>query len=115
MVELLVVMVIIALLGGVVVPNISQWIESRALAQQKKSLAIEIASLPAKAHFSQTAISITEASQLNTKLDGDIEIKQTIEVLSNGYCLGGALALDLAGSRYHFTVTPPLCLLSLDE
>lgn len=118
MVELLVVMVIIALLGGVVVPNISSYINSRTLAEQRKSLATEIAALPAKAHFTQQAISINSSDQLALVTSGQINkdqitITQPIKVLSNGFCKGGELTLSLAGNNYVLSVNPPLCSVTM--
>lgn len=112
MIELLVVMVIVALLGGVIVPNISQWIESSNLAQQKKALQQEIASLPAKAFYTQKKITIVNATDLDTSIDGDLRVNKPIEVLSNGYCLGGELHLSQFDQKYTIRVTQPLCKVS---
>ena len=114
MVELLVVMVIIALLGGVVMPNISSYINSRTLAEQRKSLATEIAALPAQAHFKQQAIVINSSDQLALVTSGQVDedqitITQPIKVLSNGFCKGGELTLNLADSKHVLSVSPPLC------
>lgn len=107
-------MVIIALLGGVVVPSIGQYINSRTLAEQRKSISAELASLPAKAFFTQQAITIDSSDKLTTVNNGQIDedqvsITQPIQVLSNGFCKGGELTLNLAESEYVLKVNPPLC------
>lgn len=107
-------MVIIALLGGVVVPSIGQYINSRTLAEQRKSISTELASLPAKAFFTQQAITIDSSDKLKTVNSGQIDkdqvsITQPIQVLSNGYCKGGELTLNLAESEYVLKVNPPFC------
>lgn len=113
MVELLVVMVIIGLLGGVVLPSINTWISSRTLDQQKKDLSAFLAALPAKAHFSQQSINIDSVEKLNLDIEADISIIKPIAVLSNGYCMGGELSLGLPGNEYIVSVEPPLCAVEI--
>lgn len=109
MVELLVVMIVIALLGGVVVPNVNQWISSRKVAEQRKSLAMELSALVPKAYFSQTSIAINVAENLNTKIDGTLTVIVPIKIMSNGYCKGGKLELKQEDAVYDLIVNEPLC------
>lgn len=109
MVELLVVMIVIALLGGVVVPNVNQWINSRKVAEQRKSLAMELSALVPKAYFSQTPIVINVAEDLNIKLDGSLTVIEPIKIMSNGYCKGGKVELKQDNAVYDLIVNEPLC------
>ena len=113
MLELLVVMVIIALLGGVVVPNIGKWIGSFQLAEQRKSFTREVSSLPAKAFYSRKKITIDKRNKLSSTFEGNIVVESPIEVMPNGFCRGGVLTLKQADSNYKVIVNPPLCSVTI--
>lgn len=114
MLELLVVMVIISLLGGLVVPNVGKWIGSFQLAEQRKSFVREVSSLPAKAFFSRQKITIDNRNQLSSVFEGNIVIERPIEVMANGYCRGGVFTLNQESSSYKVIVNPPLCSVTVE-
>lgn len=110
MIELLVTLVLLGLISAVAAPGLESWLAAREAASQRTALAGELALLPLKANRSGRSVIIANSSQFETP-DLELDVIRPIEVLKNGYCRGGEIALRQGPRRYRFEVMAPYCTL----
>ena len=111
LIEILVVLVIVGLLASMTVPGLFGWLESRERALIKDELQSRLMQLPLKSRFTHTEIVINDAAQIEMSNMG-VGITMPIQVLKNGYCLGGEVEVVQGAGVATYRVLPPYCELS---
>ncbi|MBL8511644.1 MAG: prepilin-type N-terminal cleavage/methylation domain-containing protein [Betaproteobacteria bacterium] len=112
--ELLVVMALLALMAGLVMPNLARMIESYEKSLKWSALQDEIDSLPFKAYSQSRAITLTpnNARQLlgSLPIGWTLQTKTPIRYRDNGWCEGGRLTLITDdGERRDIDLIAPRC------
>ncbi len=118
MVELLVTLVLLGLVASVVAPGLESWLSSRQAASVRMAIAGEVAMLPLRANRSGKPIVISQYSQLQLDsevLSENVVISQPINVLANGYCLGGQFILSQSNGDVTYDVMSPYCQVARRE
>ncbi|ABG41735.1 Prepilin-type cleavage/methylation [Paraglaciecola sp. T6c] len=113
MVELLVTLVLLGLIASVAAPSLDSWLRSRQANALRSALSSELALLPMQANRQGSAITISDASQLQAQ-DLQLEFLEPVVVLANGYCKGGQIAIiqsekEQNDKRVKFDVLAPYC------
>ena len=108
LIELLVTLVLLGLVMSLVGPGVNSWLASRQSAATRDAIANQIAGLPLKANINGKSIVITDPRELMPP-DVDLEITHQIEVLANGFCVGGIFELIHQERVERFAVNQPFC------
>ena len=108
LIELLVTLVLLGLVTTLLGPNVNSWLTSRQAAATRDAIANQLAGLPLKANMRGESIVITDSRQLMPS-DINLQITQPIEVLANGFCVGGAFELLHQERVERFLVNQPFC------
>ncbi|MGS2719906.1 prepilin-type N-terminal cleavage/methylation domain-containing protein [Paraglaciecola aestuariivivens] len=114
MVELLVTLVLLGLVASFVAPNVNTWLSSRDAAATRMAISSKLAMLPLQVNRKGEALTITNASQLDLA-HIDIVFEQPIEILANGFCMGGELSINQNQRVTKFEVLAPYCEVVLSE
>lgn len=108
LIELLITLVLFGLIAALVGPGIDSWLTSLQAAAEGDAVASEVAGLPLIANMRGQRIIISNPAQLSLA-DLDIQITEPIDVLENGFCLGGSFQLRQGERIRRFKVRPPFC------
>lgn len=122
--EILLVLLIFSLIGGVVTPNVIKIYESFREQYQRENVLKQISdlgfttlnrgkgfslsSLPGEAS-SDTSSTRTIASPIQLPVGWSIKVQSPIVYLENGVCLGGAFELISLKSSYSVQLNAPYC------
>lgn len=122
LIEILVVMLVMALLAGLVAPNVYRSIHSYELHTQRQAILAQLGEMSYRAYLAGQPIALETSSpesvsrgenQFQPELPPDwiIETKTPIHFSFTGVCLsGGEIALiDPDGTRQIYTLAPPRC------
>lgn len=122
LIEILVVMLVMALLAGLVAPNVYRSVHSYELHTQRQTILAQLGEMGYRAYLtgqpvvldtfsSESANSDENLIKLELPPDWTIETTDPIRFSFTGVCLsGGDVALiDPDGTRQVFPLTPPRC------
>lgn len=111
MIELLVVLVIIALIGGMASPSLLRWYDNRSIYQAEKTITGIISSLPLQASMSRAQLSFKNSEELGN-FDFSFQFTPPLRVLDNGYCEDAYLTGVLGETRFEMSIFAPHCEVS---
>jgi prepilin-type N-terminal cleavage/methylation domain-containing protein len=108
MIELLVTLVLLGLIASLAAPGLESWLRSRQSDALRIAFSSEMALLPLQANRQGKAITLSNSEQLNS-VNLHVEFIKPVEVLANGYCLGGNVALLQNNRLVNYDVLAPFC------
>lgn len=111
MIELIVVLLVLALLSAVTLPNVFKWYESRQKAQLRNELIASIANLPLYAYSQRKTLIIANSSEFPFELPQDVFLtfQPSLIVKANGYCMPATLEVKKDQETMSLNIEPPYC------
>mgnify|MGYP000323573119 CR=1 FL=1 len=108
MVELLVALVLLGLVASFVAPGVDSWLRSREAAATRIAVTSQFAILPLQVNRAGEPLTINDSAQINL---GHLPItfEQPVEILSNGFCIGGKFSIEQNQRTMSFVVLQPYC------
>jgi general secretion pathway protein G len=108
-------LVLMGLIGGLVVPRLSNLYQSLTLREQRENLLHQITALPHTALQTGEIVSLGGNTENNSaRLQGlegwKLESDQAVVFRANGFCTGGSLRLlHESGESWNYLLRPPYC------
>lgn len=95
LIEVLVALVIMSLISSIAVPSINAWMEGRAFRDKVNTVKSNLAQLPQQANLNDDAIYIEKGAVFSEQYGEGVDVLEPIEVLRNGFCKSGLVAVSL--------------------